>query len=475
MASTADFLAAPLDLARPEAPAFRAGIQGNILKGHGRDHVALIFAAFQANGKKTRAWLAGPLRRRMNSAASQSNETARWRAARDGGTPFVAFFLSQDGYRRLGVDDAAIPNDPYFRAGMKGTPPDTVQPHVTDPAVTEWEPAFRDRIDAMILVGDDVRTRLDGLVATLCDELKPLSERVWVERGDKLLFDFPGRPRVAIEHFGHQDGISQPQMIRQEADTEIGHRGGTNWDPAAPLSHAFIEEPGGSGTFGSYLVFRKLEQRVKSFRDARDGLATALDIDVEQAAALVVGRFRDGRPLIPTQVVTPGADCNDFNFKSDTKAALCPFQAHIRKTNPRGDLAKFRGQTDETERSFRISRRGITYGTRPDLVAGSALPPPDGDVGLLFMSYQARILQFVIQQDGSDFERFRAPRHRRRCRSRQQSVAGRTALADRRCPDGQGVHDGKFREVPWRRVSLRSESCLHREPRAGEVVTGFAA
>jgi deferrochelatase/peroxidase EfeB len=212
---------------------------------------------------------------------------------------------------------------------------------------------------------------------------------------------------VEIEHFGHQDGISQPRMVKQDIDKEIAERGDAYWNPGAALALGILEEPAGQDTFGGYLVFRKLGQNVKAFRGARDGLAVTLGIDADDAAALAVGRYRDGRPVLPTAVIKAGADPNDFSFKSDPTAARCPYQAHIRKTNPRGDLAAFvSGQTDEGERALRILRRGITFGARPDLAPGSTLPPPETGVGLLFMCYAQRLRQFVIEQDGADSNDF---------------------------------------------------------------------
>jgi len=242
------------------------------------------------------------------------------------------------------------------------------------------------------------------MIAALTQELAPISEHLFVERGDQLTFDFGGnRNKVEIEHFGHQDGISQPRMVKKDIDDEIAARGGTHWNPGAPLELAFLPEPGQQDQFGSYLVFRKLGQNVKAFRQARDALAVMLGVGADDAAALAVGRYRDGRPVLPTTVVQPGADPNDFSFKSDPNAAVCPYQAHIRKTNPRGDLAAFvPGQTDDGERKLRILRRGITFGERPDLVPGSTLPPPETGVGLLFMCYAQRLIQFAIQQDGAD-------------------------------------------------------------------------
>jgi Dyp-type peroxidase family len=72
----------------------------------------------------------------------------------------------------------------------------------------------------------------------------------------------------------------------------------------------------------------------------------------------------------------------------------CPFAAHIRKSNPRGDLAKFGGTTVR-----RIIRRGIQYGeelTHQELQEGRTIE----DRGLLFVCYQSNIengFQFIQQ------------------------------------------------------------------------------
>jgi deferrochelatase/peroxidase EfeB len=400
-----DLLKAPLDTTDPNVDAFLRSVQGNIIKGHGRHHAAQVFITFGPDIKAARRWIAGIMLHRLTLAGPQVAQTRAWKAVRGDGEAFFAFFLSRDGYRTLGVADAQAPPDPYFQAGMKSTPTG-VNTTISDPPVSQWEANFQQRIDAMALVAHADAGKIDPLAKMLADELTALGARVFVERGDQQLFDFPPRKNVEIEHFGHQDGISQPRMVKQEAEQEIAERGGANWNPVAPLQLGFIEEPGGSDTFGSYLVFRKLQQNVRAFRNARDGLAAALQVDVETAAALAVGRFRDGRPIIPTKVVKPGADPNDFSFNQDPNAAVCPYQAHIRKTNPRGDIVRILHQTEEFERSKRILRRGITYGARPDLQPGSTLPAPEAGVGLLFMSYQADLNQFAIQQDGADSNDF---------------------------------------------------------------------
>jgi Dyp-type peroxidase family len=404
-----DLLKNPLDTTQADAQAFMQRVQGNILKGHSRAHTAHVFMTFNANVQAARAWIAGALSKRLTSAHAQEQQTQQWKAKRDLGEPFFAFFLSYQGYVQLGSADDVTPTDIYFRAGMKVSPAGAGSTVADRP--DQWETNFQGRIDAMVLAADDDRARLDATVATLTDELAPFTERNFTERGDALHFDFgAGRDKVDIEHFGHQDGISQPRLVKMDIDAEIAARGAKNWNPEAKLSLCFVPEPNRADEFGSYFVFRKLNQNVKGFRTARDALAVMLGVTADEAAALAVGRHRDGRPVMPATTPQPGADANDFNFKDDDRGAVCPLQAHIRKTNPRGDIPRFiPGGTEEFERSMRILRRGITFGERPDLQPGSRLPPPATGVGLLFMSYQSQLLQFVIQQEGSDSDDFVLP------------------------------------------------------------------
>jgi deferrochelatase/peroxidase EfeB len=151
-----------------------------------------------------------------------------------------------------------------------------------------------------------------------------------------------------------------------------------------------------------------LEQNVREFKRAeRDALASTLQLtgeEAERAGAMVVGRFEDGTPV--TLQKGPGTDdpvLNNFNYKDDAAGSRCPFHAHVRKVNPRtspsaaGDLPFDPG----SERSRRITRRGITYGhrTRESLETDELDQLPSGEVGLLFMCCQASLAnQFEFMQ-----------------------------------------------------------------------------
>jgi deferrochelatase/peroxidase EfeB len=85
-----------------------------------------------------------------------------------------------------------------------------------------------------------------------------------------------------------------------------------------------------------------------------------------------------------------------------------PYHSHIRKTNPRGDLASpGPGRPSipfATEKSQRIAGRGMPYGSG-DYLTGAAPPPQDG-VGLYFMAAQSDLQSFELQQGSCDSNDF---------------------------------------------------------------------
>jgi Dyp-type peroxidase family len=185
----------------------------------------------------------------------------------------------------------------------------------------------------------------------------------------------------SLEHFGYIDGRSNPRIMKDELDGEKKEI----WDPSIPLGQVIAKDPFNSApdSFGSFLVFRKLEQNVRGFNLGIKELAARLGIEEALAGAMVVGRFKDGTPL----TLAPEAgleDVNDFNYRADQDGLKCPFHAHIRKANQRGDTPL---TSEESERSRRIIRRGVTYGKR----AADLSDEPSSGVGLLFMCYQADI------------------------------------------------------------------------------------
>jgi Dyp-type peroxidase family len=409
-----------LDLDAPEAADLLASLQGNILRGHGRPYVDAMMIRFSAEPAVARRWVKEFATNRATSAASQREGAERKRDGNDGGL-FAQIALSYLGYVALGIPADLRPSErapvlgsrPGFPGGMKSPG----RPLRGDPLPDRWEEPYRGEVHALVLLADADLDRLSDSRDAVADSLRGIADLLVVERGKKLTRsgDIGSEGDPPIEHFGFVDGISQPIPIAQYAAKERHERGADYWEPECPLSLALAPDHPGAETFGSFLVFRKLEQNVRAFTWAVEQLADRSGLsgrERERAGAWAVGRYRDGRPLLDGGGNLGSDFANDFLFTADGKGAVCPFAAHIRKTNPRGDLGGLpQNLSLERERALRILRRGVTYGDRPDLVAGSEDPDdlPETGVGLLFMCFASRFENFEIQQEGSDENDFPGP------------------------------------------------------------------
>jgi deferrochelatase/peroxidase EfeB len=121
----------------------------------------------------------------------------------------------------------------------------------------------------MILIADEFLENVDKLVADLRGQLSSLGVTVNVERGKA----WKNSNGDGIEHFGYVDGRSQPLVLVSDIKKEQTETDGTSvWSPEFPLSQALVKDPAGTGksSFGSYFVFRKLEQNVRKFKEMEE-------------------------------------------------------------------------------------------------------------------------------------------------------------------------------------------------------------
>ena len=138
---------------------------------------------------------------------------------------------------------------------------------------------------------------------------------------------------------------------------------------------------------GSYMVFRRLEQKVPEFRRFVRQQAARLGMDQQLLAARLVGRWKTGAPLELAPLrdnAGLGRDDgrnNDFEFGDDRFQRKCPYAAHIRKVYPRDDIA-----LAESLR-HRIIRAGIPFG--PEVAPGETMTKQSR--GLMFVCYQTSI------------------------------------------------------------------------------------
>ncbi|HEX5619795.1 MAG TPA: Dyp-type peroxidase [Solirubrobacteraceae bacterium] len=222
------------------------------------------------------------------------------------------------------------------------------------------------------------------------------------------------------DHFGFYDGIAQPAIAGsgvapRPGDGQPDGRGG--WRPVrtGEFLHGYEDEDGllpeaPAAPFdrnGTFAVYRKLHMDVAAFR------RFLRDADFpggpELLAAKIVGRWRDGTPLVrspsqsdPSLAADPAA-INDFAYAGDPDGLRCPLGAHIRRGNPRDARGFFDGRLSNRHR---IIRRGRPY--------GPPLPPDayddDGiDRGLVFVCFNASIwrqfetVQALWIDDGDPF------------------------------------------------------------------------
>lgn len=380
--------------ASPSELTMLKNLQPNIVKPHVRDFLAILFLQFQdpAGGRAFLAAMAAI----MKSAHKHLEEIAAFKATKTPGTPYIGLGLSGAGYAALKLP--IIPADPAFLGGMQATA------GLNDPHPSKWERHFRNKQDlhAVVLVGDMLND-------TKVQALEQVNAKINAATGVKVLAIQDGLGQhndnaQGIEHFGYVDGRSQPMFLKEDIDAEEQDTDGiASWNPGFPLEQVIVADPGAPDPtvhFGSYFIFRKLEQNVKLFKSREQKFADLLGIsDEERAGAMLVGRFEDGTPV--TTQFEDGVESpvpNNFNYNSDKLGAKCPFLGHIRKTNPRGSGGF--GQTEAQERSHLMARRGQTYGVRTDNPNdGKTENKPEKDVGLLFMAFNSDIRrQFEFTQ-----------------------------------------------------------------------------
>jgi Dyp-type peroxidase family len=378
-------------------------LQANILRPHGRNNVRHVFIAFTGAASAIRNWLHDSAAKITTAREQYDQITARAaNSGFDGGTVFN-LYLSAAGYRALGLDPDELGDT--FEHGMKN--------RGKDPAPSTWEAPFQGEIHAMVAVADDSFTTANAQAQAVATSLAGIGDVLAIQQGTTLRRPTTAGKTEPVEHFGYFDGISNPIFTKRDLDAEkTTMKIGDEWDPTAKMVRVLRDDPftNVEDAFGSFLVYRKLHQDVGLFEQRVTQLAAQIPQSEELAGAMLVGRFRDGTPVVSRE--TPLGDfsvTNDFNYFVDNANFKCPAHAHIRKVNPRErvPLADLFGEG----RKRRITRRGIPYGKPvPGLVDANV--PSDAnrsaDRGLLFLCFQANIkTQFeFIQRDWVDEPNF---------------------------------------------------------------------
>jgi Dyp-type peroxidase family len=437
-------------------------IQGNVLPGFMKPHMRFISVGF-GDVTQARAFLAGLNVASLSDVFGTRKDVRAARGLRPAGDRVGAVpeglsdlwlnvAVSYAGLKKLAGHSPSRQaevdafTDNAFRLGLPARSAGLGDP--VDPSA-EGNPVN------WVVGGPDKQA--DLLIVLAADDPKRLAARAHDLQNDarnhdlEILHEDTGAKldKRGSEHFGFQDGISQPGVRgRISEDEYLSHRVIKNepdkwlyglpgqlllWpgefvfgypasspDPMVP-GPVRLEGPAWSRN-GSYLVYRRLRQNVAGFWAFIAKQAEALrnqpgfgDWTDDRLAAAIVGRWKSGAPLLRAPhedneaLGTDRLANNSFGYAkaaesltlingettegewpeavADPIGTVCPQVAHIRKVNTRETANDMGGSRAGLER--RILRRGISYGE--PLLNPTEPDPANGDRGLLFVSYQSSI------------------------------------------------------------------------------------
>jgi Dyp-type peroxidase family len=341
------------------------------------------------------------LMRRLHSVvASAAHPTS------PAGDTWVSVALSFQGLKALGVPQASLDSfAPEFQQGMAARA--RMLGDTGESSPERWEkPLGSADVHIVVTALSPDTERLEAAMEPARRKYRELSgvTAIWRQNCHAL----PSEK----EAFGFKDGIGHPvieesgipgsnpnELPLKAGEFVLGYPDEMGETPPIP-------QPEVLGRNGSYVVFRKLHQRVAAFRQYMKANSSS-PAEEELLAAKMMGRWRSGAPLALCPLHDSpelGADPrrnNAFLFKEDDPIGYkTPSGSHIRRMNPRdADVAG-------VVRIHRMIRRGTSYGP---LLPDGVLEDDGVDRGLMFAfvgAHLGRQFEFVQSEwmnDGSFF------------------------------------------------------------------------
>ncbi len=430
-------------------------IQGNIIPGFNKDHQHFLFYKI-GTAKRCKPFLRWivPYLSSMEEvlAFRKIFRAVRFRVGEEMmmlSATWINMAFSHNAIRKLTkAADADAFGDESFRQGLAkrssflGDP--TAARNPGNPG--KWKVGGpKNEADVIVIIASDRPSMLADAVKLVQKNAEAAGmSLVFQQRGDTLPDPYRGH-----EHFGFKDGVSQPG-VRGKLSTEPGDYITARYIAGTDPRRLYFAKPGQllvwPGQFllgeprqdandllkpalpatnfppwaklGSYLVVRRLRQDVTAFWSFIGKLAATAAMPVEKVAAMLVGRWPSGAPIVRV----PGNDDpklgedtfanNHFLFDDSAKpsqlrpisgypgdkhppavadflATVCPHFAHIRKMNPRDSPTDLGKPEDNLTRL--ILRRGIPFGPSVIGVKHPSKALLAKERGLMFLSYGASI------------------------------------------------------------------------------------
>lgn len=431
-------------------------IQGIVVPGFFKPHQTLIGVRFPHGTAAIRS-VKVFLRRLKVSTAAQTlqdrrtyRDLSRRRKRPIGPTPVLqAAAFACSGLQLLGVDTDKIPSA-AFKLGIAARSALLGDPLTGEGSPMNWKVGGpKSALDALLVVAGNDRPSVSKCAKDLSNRVRAAGLTIVYQENGDVRPDLPGH-----EHFGFNDGISQPGIRGRASRKKCDFITERLIDPHQLSESLLFGYPGQDlvwpGAFvlgqpesspdpliaravtpavprwsknGSFLVFRRLVQDVGLFWRTMRHQAEELSsmpgfehVDADWLAARLVGRWPSGAPVnrvpdrdVPALGSNPEAnnhfrfdsDCTKLNLKSgyadvfpmsvaDPAGITCPWASHIRKTNTR-DSGSDTGGRDSTYKR-RVLRVGVSFGpSLQDRFAAQQNDPNFRKRGLLFLSIQASI------------------------------------------------------------------------------------
>ncbi|MEG9438843.1 hypothetical protein JAO29_22125 [Edaphobacter sp. HDX4] len=411
-------------------------VQGIVRFGYGRLTEAVFLLLNIRNAQAARAWLRhAPI---SNAVACEAAPLTAMQIA-----------FTCPGLRQLGVKEDVINGFSIeFRAGMANeSGRSRLLGDTGSNAPERWEwggPGHEPHI--LIL--------LYAQPGHLNDWIETVKGELW-DSAFELVTSLSTTNMHGVEPFGFSDGLSHP-MLDWEGTKAVSNLETTytnlcslgefllgypneygHYTERPLLKEYHVHEPGlflapdvsglwDLGRNGSYLVARTLEQDVSGFWKFVSERSQMEGEDHDTLASAMVGRKRDGTPLVPLahekiEGIDPkDSERNQFTFDEDAQGTQCPMGAHIRRANPRNadmptppahglekvlqlvGLGKRTLQSDAkaSTRFHRLLRRGREYGVLMTIDEALAVDRPPQPSGIHFMCIVANIgRQFEFLQN----------------------------------------------------------------------------
>jgi Dyp-type peroxidase family len=395
-------------------PAAKAEIQGFITSAYGHlPHSAYLFFTMH-DRTQAQAWL----KQLWPDVATSASWRVQPGAPKVKPTRTLNIAFTHAGLQALGLPDAALVTFPgEFCAGMAAAARVLGDTGDSDPTTWELGGPHTDPLHVLLIL--NAATEAD--LAAFCAEQRaglPSANGGVVEPAGSA--QYGARPESGTEHFGFFDGVAQPQIAGikgngvRTGEFVFGYQNEYGFFPVSPVVPHECDPAGllpasanpfhstdryrDFGLNGTFVVYRKLAQDVASFWRYLQNESLRLHGSVDPKymvwlAAKMVGRWPSGAPLIlAPEADNPKLRTDYFMYaEQDAQALLCPFGAHIRRTNPRDQLGRS-GPTESLHMTarHRLLRRGKPYG------------PPLFDPGLLVAPEQPDALRAILdlQDDG---------------------------------------------------------------------------